>query len=188
VLYYFLAPLAAEYGIFNLITYITFRVAGATVTAVFLAFWVGPAVIRRLRQYNVGQVVRADGPASHQSKQGTPTMGGLIIILATVIPTLLWGRFDNQRYVAVALVATLWMGIIGFIDDYLKFIEKKPRGLVARYKLVGQVTFGLALGIYLLASPIATSLAPSAITLPFFKYVSWVLPPVIYGSLRRARS
>ena len=180
MLYHLLSPLAADYLIFNLFNYITFRVAGATVTAIFLAFFIGPGIIRLLKQYNVGQVVRADGPASHQAKQGTPTMGGLIILISTVVPTLLWARFDNQRYVVVALVATFWMGCIGFIDDYLKFIEKKPRGLVARYKLVGQVTFGLALGIYLLVSPIATSLAPSTITLPFFKYVLWSLPPVIY--------
>jgi phospho-N-acetylmuramoyl-pentapeptide-transferase len=180
VLYYWLRPLAADYQVFNLFSYITFRVAGATVTAMFLAFIIGPSIIRRLRAYNVGQVIRSDGPATHHAKAGTPTMGGLIILAATILPTLLWARFDNQRFVMTALVATVWMGAIGFIDDYLKFIEKKPRGLVARYKLVGQVTFGLALGAYLVLNPVVVSQDPTSTTLPFFKYVTLVLPPVIY--------
>ena len=106
-------------------------IAGATVTAIFLAFFAGPLVIARLKRRNVGQVIRADGPASHQSKRGTPTMGGLIILLATLVPTVLWGRWDNQRYVLVAVVATLWMGLIGFVDDYLKIVQGKSRGLIA---------------------------------------------------------
>ena len=154
--------------------------AGATVTAVFLAFLVGPTVIRRLRQRKVGQVIRAEGPASHQTKQGTPTMGGIIILVATIAPTILWARWDNQRYVVTAVVATLWMGLIGFVDDYLKFIQGKSRGLIARYKLVGQVTFGIVLGVYLLLFPIATNLQANATTLPFFKYLLVVLPPVLY--------
>src|SRR5215204_5524886 len=88
--YHWLAPLGKTYIIFNLFNYISFRAAGATVTALLLAFVMGPPVIRRLRARKVGQVVRAEGPASHQSKRGTPTMGGLIILLATVVPTLLW--------------------------------------------------------------------------------------------------
>lgn len=180
MLYYWLRPLAVDYQVFNLFTYITFRVAGATITAMFLAFIIGPAIIRRLKKHNVSQVIRADGPTSHQTKEGTPTMGGIIILISTILPTLLWARFDNQRFVMTALVATVWMGAIGFIDDYLKFIEKKPRGLVARYKLVGQVTFGLALGTYLVLNPVVVNLEPTSITLPFFKYVPLVLPPVVY--------
>jgi len=180
VLYYYLAPLAREHLIFNLFNYITFRLAGAAVTAVFMAFLIGPAVIRRLKERKVGQVIRADGPASHQTKHGTPTMGGIIILVATIIPTVLWARWDNQRYVVTAVLATLWMGLIGFVDDYLKFMQGKPRGLIARYKLVGQVTFGIALGVYLLMFPIAPNLQANATTLPFFKYVLVVLPPVLY--------
>src|SRR6266850_3791610 len=104
--YHWLAPLGKTYIIFNLFNYISFRSAGATVTALLLAFVVGPPVIRKLRERKVGQVIRAAGPASHQSKRGTPTMGGLIILLATLVPTILWGRWDNQRYVLVAVVAT----------------------------------------------------------------------------------
>lgn len=177
--YHLLAPLRDYHIVFNLFTYITFRAAGATVTAMLLTFLIGPAIIRRLRQRNVGQIVRADGPASHQVKQGTPTMGGIIILVATLVPTLLWARLDT-RYVLVAVLATLWMGCIGFVDDYLKFIQGKSRGLVARYKLIGQVTFGIVLGAYLLAAPLADTPAANATTLPFFKYVLVTLPWVLY--------
>jgi phospho-N-acetylmuramoyl-pentapeptide-transferase len=144
-----------------------------------IAFLIGPAVIRWLHARKVGQVIRAEGPAGHQAKRGTPTMGGIIIIASTVIPTLLWARLD-RRYVWVAVLATLWMGAIGFLDDYLKFIQGKPRGLVARYKLVGQVTFGLALAGYLIWQPLVTNLPATATTLPFFKYVLLVLWPPLY--------
>src|SRR2546429_4216963 len=113
MLYHLLAPLARNHIIFNLFNYITFRAAGATVTALLLAFVVGPWVIRKLREHRIGQIVRAEGPASHQGKRGTPTMGGLIILLATVVPTLLWARLDSL-YVIVTVVAMLWMGLIGF--------------------------------------------------------------------------
>src|ERR671910_1881186 len=134
--YHWLAPLGKQYIIFNLFNYISFRAAGATVTALLLAFVLGPSVIRRLRARKVGQVIRAEGPASHQSKRGTPTMGGLIILFATVLPTLLWAPLTN-RYVVVAMLSTLWMGCIGFLDDYLKIVQGKSRGLVARWKLAG---------------------------------------------------
>ena len=101
MLYHLLAPLAKQHIAFNLFNYLTFRAAGAVVTALLLAFLCAPAVIRRLRARNVGQVIRAEGPASHHAKRGTPTMGGLIIILATVVPTFLWARLDS-RYVVVA--------------------------------------------------------------------------------------
>ena len=98
-------------------------------------------------------MIRAEGPASHQSKRGTPTMGGLIIILATVVPTLLWAPLTN-RFVVVAMLSILWMGCIGFLDDYLKIVQGKSRGLVAKWKLVGQVSFGLLLGLFLAYHPV----------------------------------
>ena len=172
MLYHLLAPLARDHIIFNLFNYISFRAAGATVTALLLAFVVGPPVIRRLRARKVGQVVRAEGPASHQSKRGTPTMGGLIILLATVVPTLLWAPLTN-RYVVVAMLSTLWMGCIGFLDDYLKIVQGKSRGLVARWKLAGQCSFGLLLGLFLAFNPVVPTdvLPATATTLPFFKYL-----------------
>src|SRR5881296_4511049 len=161
MLYHLLAPLARQHIFFNLFNYITFRAAGATVTALLLAFVVGPWVIGKLREHRIGQIVRAEGPTSHHGKRGTPTMGGLIIILATVVATLLWARLDS-RFVVVAVAATLWMGAIGFLDDYLKIVRGKSQGLVARWKLVGQVSFGLALGVYLWLYPLTSSVDPNA--------------------------
>jgi phospho-N-acetylmuramoyl-pentapeptide-transferase len=176
--YHWLAPLGKQFLLFNLFNYIGFRAAGAVVTALLLSFLVGPTVISRLRARKIGQVIRAEGPASHQGKRGTPTMGGLIILLATIVPTLLWARLDN-RMVVVALLATLWMGAIGFLDDYLKIVQGKSRGLVAKWKLAGQCTFGLALGLYLLFFPVVpvATIPATATTVPFFKYyVVWFAP------------
>src|SRR5437879_8663835 len=106
-------------------------------------------------------------------------MGGLIMILSTVVPTLLWARLDS-RYVIVAVVAMLWAGAIGFIDDYLKIVRGKSQGLVARGKLIGQVTFGVALGIALILWPLAPDLPPSSTQLPVFKYMLLVVPPPVY--------
>src|SRR5689334_9839539 len=179
--YHWLAPLGKTYIIFNLFNYISFRAAGATVTALLLAFLVGPPVIARLRARKVGQIIRAEGPASHQSKRGTPTMGGLIIILATVVPTLLWAPLTN-RFVVVAMLSILWMGCIGFLDDYLKIVQGKSRGLVAKWKLVGQVSFGLLLGLFLVFFPLVPrdTIPATATTLPFFKYLVVNFAPWLY--------
>ncbi|MGH7656886.1 MAG: phospho-N-acetylmuramoyl-pentapeptide-transferase [Gemmatimonadales bacterium] len=179
--YHLLAPLGQTYIIFNLFNYLSFRAAGAMVTALLVAFVFGPGIIRFLRKRKVGQIIRAEGPASHQGKRGTPTMGGLIILLATVIPTLLWAPLNN-RFVLVALLATLWMGAIGFIDDYLKIVQGKSRGLVARWKLLGQVSFGVVLGLVLMKWPMVDpSVIPeTGTTLPFFKYLVVVFTPVIF--------
>ena len=179
MLYHLLAPFAKQHILFNLFTYITFRAAGATVTALLLAFALGPGIIQRLRDRNVGQVIRAEGPASHHGKRGTPTMGGLILILATVVPTLLWARLDS-RYVVVAVLAMLWTGAIGFIDDYLKIVRGKSQGLVARWKLIGQVSFGVALGLTLLWWPLAPDLPAASTQLPVFKYILLILPAPLY--------
>ena len=150
-------------------------------SALLFAFLVGPTIIARLREKKIGQVVRAEGLASHQGKRGTPTMGGLIILLATIIPTLLWAPLNN-RFVVVAILATLWTGAIGFLDDYLKIVEGKSRGLVAKWKLAGQCSFGLALGLYLLNYPVVPpeTIPASATTIPFIKYTVVVLAPWLY--------
>ena len=166
MLYRFLPGLAETHQIFNVFVYISFRTAGAVVTSLVIAFVFGPMIIRRLERANVGQVVREVGPETHLVKSGTPTMGGLIIILAATVSTLLWARLDNW-YTILAIVSLLWMGAIGFLDDYLKVVQGKTRGLVARYKMVGQWTFGIALGLFLIASPISSH--PSTWTsVPFF--------------------
>jgi phospho-N-acetylmuramoyl-pentapeptide-transferase len=179
--YYLFAPLGKQYIIFNLFNYISFRAAGATVTALLLAFLVGPGIIRALRAKKIGQVIRADGPATHQGKRGTPTMGGVIILISTIVPTLLWAQLSN-RFVIYALLATLWMGCIGFLDDYLKIVQGKSRGLVAKWKLVGQVSFGLVLALVLYYKPVVSPdvLPVTGTTLPFFKYLVVVFSPVIF--------
>ncbi len=179
--YHLFTPLGKTYIIFNLFNYISFRAAGAMVTALLIAFIVGPGIIRTLRARKIGQVIRADGPATHQAKRGTPTMGGIIILIATIVPTLLWAQLTN-RFVLVAMLATLWMGGIGFIDDYLKIVQGKSRGLVAKWKLVGQVSFGLVLGLVLYFHPVVdpATIPATGTTLPFFKYLVVNFSPVIF--------
>ncbi len=173
MLYFLLQPLARDVRVLNLLNYITFRATAAFVTALLLCFVFGPLIIRRLQAMAVHQVVRAGTPDSHAGKGTTPTMGGIIILVATFIPVLLWARLEN-RYVLLAMAVTAWMGVIGFLDDYLKLKQKreglKNEGLVERYKLAGQVICGLGLGAYLLLDPIST-LPGASTTLPFFKYV-----------------
>ena len=168
-----LGPLAAKFTFLRLFNYITFRATMAAVTALLVAFVLGPWILRRLRALSVHQVVREGTPDSHKSKGSTPTMGGLIILAATIIPTLLWARLSNV-YVLIALLVMTWMGAIGFLDDWLKLKQKregkKNEGLVERYKLAGQVTLGLALGLYLWLVPIS-NLPGASTTLPFYKYV-----------------
>ena len=171
MLYALLYPLRDHFGPFRVFSYISFRVAGSAVTALVFAFVVGPMIIHWLQRMQIHQVVREGTPESHAAKGTTPTMGGVIIILATIVPTLLWMRLDN-RYVWIAMFVMLWMGGIGFLDDYLKLKQKREgkenRGLVERYKLAGQVTIGVAMGLYLWLSPLNT-LPGASTTLPFVK-------------------
>ncbi len=183
MLYSLLQPFARDVRVLNLLNYITFRSAAAFVSALLLTFVFGPVIIRRLRAMAVHQVVRAGTPDSHAGKGTTPTMGGLIILAATFVPVLLWARLSN-RYVLLAMAVTAWMGMIGFLDDYLKLRQKregkKNEGLVERYKLAGQITCGLGLGLILLLFPIST-LPGASTTLPFFKYVL-VVPAVAWAA------
>lgn len=160
-------------SVFNLFNYITFRSAGAAVTGFLVAFLIGPGIILRLRAMKVRQVVRQGTPETHAGKNRTPTMGGVIILIAGIVPTLLWARLGN-RYVWIALFVTAWMGAIGFLDDYLKLKQKREGkenvGLVERYKLAGQLSLGIILGILLWQFPLST-LPGASTTLPFYKYV-----------------
>ena len=175
----FLTPLSRHAGVFNLFNYISFRSAGAAVTSILIAFGIGPAVIRRLSAMKVRQVIREGTPDTHQEKRATPTMGGIIILVAVIASTLLWARLSN-RYVMLALLVTTWMGAIGFLDDYLKLKQrregKKNEGLVERYKLIGQLSAGALLGVLLWQFPIST-LPGASTTLPFYKYV--LVVPVV---------
>ena len=181
MLYHLLSPLTPYAPVLRLFNYITFRAAGAFVTALLVAFIVGPAIIARLRRMQVHQVVREGTPDSHASKGTTPTMGGFIILAATIVPTLLWAKLNN-RYVVLALLVTVWMGTIGFVDDYLKIRQKragvKNRGLVESNKLIGQFIIGVFLGWYLWKHPVST-LPGASTTLPFFKYVLVAFTPAL---------
>ena len=185
MLYYLLLPLTPYFSAFRVVRYISFRAAAAAVTALLVAFIVGPFIVKALRRRQMHQVVREGTPDSHQAKSMTPTMGGLIILVATIVPTLLWVRLDN-RYALCALLVMTWMGAIGFLDDYLKFKQKreglKNEGLVERYKLAGQVTAGLALGLYVWLYPLST-LPGASTTLPFYKWMLIVPATVGLGWL-----
>jgi phospho-N-acetylmuramoyl-pentapeptide-transferase len=181
MLYYLLYPLRNHFGPLNVFRYQSFRAAGAAVTGLIVAFVLGPAILRWLRSMAIHQVVREGTPESHAGKGTTPTMGGLIILAATVIPTLLWMRLDN-KYVWLALAVMLWMGGIGFLDDYLKLKQKREgkenQGLVERYKLAGQITAGLLLAFYLWKFPL-NKLPGASTTVPFAKGV--LIVPVTIG-------
>ena len=167
MLYYLLLPLKDFVSGFNLFRYITFRAAWAAITALMISLFVGPYIIRKLQQYQIGEEIRADGPETHQKKAGTPTMGGLIILAALIIPTLLWARIENI-YIQIVLFSTLWMGIVGLVDDYLKAVKKMPKGLVARYKFLGQLSLGLIVGAILYFAPQFSEINTLS-TVPFFK-------------------
>jgi phospho-N-acetylmuramoyl-pentapeptide-transferase len=179
-----LTPLADQHIFFNLFRYITFRAAGGMVTASLLAFILGPRMIRWLRQLRFGQVVREEGPETHLKKAGTPTMGGLLILVATAVATILWADIKN-RYVLITLFVFLWLGALGFLDDYLKVVRRRTEGLVGRYKLVGQGLIGLIVGAILLLAPLSTTAQPNWTSLPFladyyvsislFFFIPWVM-------------
>lgn len=165
MLTYFVTPLRDWFFGFNLLRYITFRGAAAAVLALVITFWVAPVLIRWLTRMQISEAIRSTGPATHQTKKGTPTMGGTIILVAVLVPTLLLARLD-QPYVLMAVLALTWMGLIGFLDDYLKDVRKYPDGLIARYKLVGQISLGVVIGGWLFFWP-ANPEIRSSIGIPF---------------------
>ena len=173
MLNYLLVPFVRQFGFLRIFNYISFRAAGAAVTALLVSFIVGPIIIRRLRRMRLHQVIREGTPESHREKKRTPTMGGLIILTATLIPTILWAKLSNV-YVLLAMIVMLWMGFIGFTDDYLKLKQrqmgKKNTGLIESYKLAGQIIAGFALGWYIWKYPLST-LPGASTTLPFYKYI-----------------
>jgi phospho-N-acetylmuramoyl-pentapeptide-transferase len=173
---------------FGLFHYITFRAGAAAVTALIIAFWFGPKIIRKLKEHQIGETAKVEAPKTHLTKAGTPTMGGLIILLCVLVPTLLWADLKNS-YVLLIIFVTAWLGIVGFLDDYLKVVKKKPKGLIGRYKIVGQVIAGLIVGgiIYFHPEWINASLKQyaSATTVPFFKHLEFdfgvlYIPMVIF--------
>jgi phospho-N-acetylmuramoyl-pentapeptide-transferase len=173
MLYHLFHPLRHWFIGFNLTEYITVRAAGAAVLALFVSFFVGPKIIEALRKKQIGEVIRSDGPETHHKKAGTPTMGGLIILCSILVPELLFARLDNV-YTQLMIGATLWMGAVGFLDDYLKVVKKYPKGLIGRYKLLGQLTWGLVVGAVVMCSPEFAGMKTSTMV-PFFKNVMFNL-------------
>ena len=153
---------------------ITFRAGAAAVTALVIAFWLGPKIIQALRNHQIGEAAKVEAPKSHLSKAGTPTMGGLIVLAALVIPALLWTDLKNG-YILLILFVTVVLGAVGFLDDYLKVVKKKPKGLIGRYKIIGQVLVGLVVVgvIYFHPQWIDSTLVvmKTKTTVPFFKYL-----------------
>ena len=166
MLYHLLYPLSKTFSGFNVFRYLTFRTAGAVITALVVSFLLGPWIIRRLRALKFGQQVRDDGPQTHLTKKGTPTMGGLLIIAAIILSVLLWSDLTN-KYVWVVLFATVVFGGIGLWDDYLKVVKKHSTGLRAREKFGLQIAASLIIGIFLyFFSGDATA---AHLTVPFMK-------------------
>jgi len=155
---------------FDIFRFLTFRSALAAITGLFLAVYIGPRIIKYLTKNQIGEAKKADGPKFHWSKAGTPTMGGLIILLSVFIPVLLWGDVKSI-YVILITVGTLWLGAVGFLDDYLKVVKKLPNGLIGRYKLLGQVIIGLVVGIAIYLSPAFDGFS-TLTTVPFLKNVN----------------
>jgi phospho-N-acetylmuramoyl-pentapeptide-transferase len=186
--------LAQDVRSFNVFTYITLRAVLATLTALAISFVVGPAVIRKLTAYKIGQSVRDDGPQSHLAKAGTPTMGGALVLISILITTLLWADLSN-RFIWVVLMVTFGFGAIGWVDDYRKVVKRNPKGLSARSKFFWQSVVGLIAAVYLafavtapstamlfdlfmqwLNSGLSMNLPPKAdLIVPFFKNVAYPL-------------
>jgi phospho-N-acetylmuramoyl-pentapeptide-transferase len=152
----------------NVFRYITFRSAYAAITALLISLLLGPVLIDWLRRVKLGQKIRQEGPQSHLGKAGTPTMGGLLILLAIVAPCLLWGNF-HSRQMWIALGATVGLGGLGFLDDWLRVVKNYPKGLLGRWKLVGQVGIGLLVGLAIVLHP-EPGLSPTVTHVPFLKF------------------
>ena len=169
MLYNLLLPFKDSFSIINLFEYITFRAGIAAIAALFISFIIGPWVIHILHKNQIGEKIRSTGPKSHMKKEGTPTMGGVIILMAVLLPTLLFSKI-NSVLVQIIIFATIWMGVIGFLDDYLKVIKKMKRGLIARYKLAGQISLGCIVSFWILTTPEFNDFNTKT-TMPFFKNV-----------------
>jgi phospho-N-acetylmuramoyl-pentapeptide-transferase len=157
---------------FGMFKYLTVRAGAATITALVIAFWLGPKIITMLKKHQIGEAAKVEAPKTHLTKAGTPTMGGLIILGAILIPALLWADLANG-YVWLIIFVTAALGFVGFLDDYLKVVKKKSKGLIEEYKLFGQIAVGLIVGsvIYFFPQFIDPDLwkFKSATTMPFFK-------------------
>lgn len=158
--------LSEHFSLFRVFSYLTFRAIITIITSLLLTLWMGPKLIRYLQDMQIGQIVRDDGPESHFSKRGTPTMGGVMILVAILVSTLLWARLDNA-YVWVMMFVFVAFGAVGFVDDYRKVIRKDSAGLIARWKYFWQSAIAIAIAVYLYVT--AGSAAETTLVVPFFK-------------------
>jgi len=172
ILYEFLYPLYRYWSplrVLNVFQYITFRTAYASITALLISLLLGPWLIARLREFQIGQHIREEGPKSHQKKAGTPTMGGLLIVVSIIVPTLLWANLRN-RFVWLVTFATIAYAAIGFADDYIKIVRKRSLGLTAREKIGLQILTGVGVGVVLLYwMNVSARLYSTKLNVPFFK-------------------
>jgi len=166
--------LSQFYSPFAVFHYLTLRGILAVITSLVISWVFGPAVIKKLNQLQMGQVIRSDGPQTHLSKAGTPTMGGALILLAIFVSTLLWADLGN-RYVWIVLGTTFFFGLVGWVDDYRKVVEKDPRGLPARWKYFWQSVFGLGAALVLYYG--AQTPAETELIVPFFKNIALTMGP-----------
>jgi len=166
MIYHLLYPLHLTFSSFNVFRYITFRTIYAAITALVICFLLGPWLIRRLQALKIGQSIREDGPDTHLSKQGTPTMGGLLIIFSVVISTLLWANL-TIGYIWLILLVTVSFGLIGFMDDYRKLTNQSSRGVSGKVRLAGEIAIALFVSMILYLKPDFSS----SVTIPFFKTV-----------------
>ncbi len=164
---------------FRIFRYVTFRTAFASLTALFMGLIVGPAIIRQLREFQIGQYIREEGPKGHQKKSGTPTMGGVLITISIIVPTLLWADLSNT-YIWLAVLSTMAFGAIGFADDYIKVVRKRNLGLTGRMKLVLQFLTAGLVGVALVTLT-ATRQYSTHLMVPFFKQFR---PDLVIESLR----
>jgi phospho-N-acetylmuramoyl-pentapeptide-transferase len=167
MLYHLLYPFHTEFSVLNVTRYITFRTAAASLSALAISLVLGPWMVRKLREFQIGQVIRHSGPTSHRPKAGTPTMGGLLILTAALAPTLLWGDLTNV-YLWVAMLTTAAFGAIGFFDDYLKIVRRDHHGLRPRYKMACQVAVAVVVGAVLLLLA-QNEMYSTRLIFPFFK-------------------
>lgn len=181
MLYWLLYPLKKHFILFNVFGYYTVRTALAGITALAISLFLGPLLIKVLKKYQIGEEIRADGPQSHFNKKGTPSMGGILIIGSTIVPSLLWGDLSNI-YVLVALGTMLTFGLIGFWDDFLKIKIKKPSGLIIRHKLILQILLSAAVGLVIIYLGLKGQF-DLRWSVPFFKkwtpYLGWLYLPWI---------
>lgn len=166
MLYHIFSQYISTFSTLRVFNYVTFRSAGAFITALFFSYLFGPMIIRILKKNLAVETIDEDMPNRHQAKQGTPTMGGLIILIGLLGSSLLWTRLDNS-YIWIMYLTTIWLGVFGFIDDYLKNFAKSKKGLIPKYKLMGQVSVSLIIGLALYFSQDIEYL--SYIDLPFLK-------------------